>query len=481
LNHEGREEHEVKKLAYFVNFVAFVVLSCVWSAPFAAQTSGRENIPYADAKPVFDTLRADLLPAEFRDKTAGDREAAWPAWVARTDADIRARIAAGDDDSIVNFLLYGTSFTRKPRPTESEVGDLVTRPSVAVVWLRGRIGDFVAGVAAPGGNDRLAFAREVLRRHGIDTSTPSGKADAQRYLEERTVAMSASGALRTRALLDASATELSDRLTLFRDRGLSSDTSIFIDYGIDATLAAIARGGTLAAGSVRRVAIVGPGLDFSDKLDGYDFYPPQTIQPFAVVDSLMRLGLAAGGGVQVTAFDLSSRILDHLDAARLRASRGQSYPLFLPRNLAQSWSAPLVQYWLRVGDRIGAKGPAVAPPPNAGRADVRSILVRPGVVLATTTRDLNVVLQRPEPLPDQDRFDLVIATNILLYYDVFEQSLAGVNIAKMLRPGGFLLTNNRIFEIPATPLTGTGFTDVKYIDLPGIGATGDRIIWYQRQ
>ena len=74
-----------------------------------------------------------------------------------------------------------------------------------------------------------------------------------------------------------------------------------------------------------------------------------------------------------------------------------------------------------------------------------------------------------------------IATNILLYYDVFEQSLAAANIARMLRPGGFLLTNNRIFEVPSVPLTGTGFTDVIYISLPGVGDAGDRIIWYERR
>jgi hypothetical protein len=475
LNHEGHEGHEVKKFFYFVFFAALVVCLA------AQQPLGRENVPYADAKPIFDALRADLLPPEFRDRTAAEREAAWPAWVARRDAEIRARVASGEDDSIINFLLYGTTFTRRARPTEQQVGELVTKPAEAVKWLRPRIEDFADGLVMPGTNERLQFARDVLRRHGIDPATAAGRMDAQRYLEERTLAMSGTGALRTRTLLDASGTELSDRLTLFRDRGLSSDTSIFIDYGIDAALEAIRMQGVTAAGAVRRVAIVGPGLDFSDKLDGYDFYPPQTIQPFAVIDSLMRLGLASRAGVQVTAFDLSPRILQHLDAARTRARAGRSYPLVLPRNLDQAWSAPLAGYWQHVGDRIGEQAPAAAPPPNAGRAEVRRVLVRPSAVLATSTRDLNVVLQRPDPMPAAEQFDLVIATNILLYYDVFEQSLAGVNIAKMLRPGGLLLTNNRIFEIPSTPLTGIGFTDVTYIVVPGIGNTGDRIIWYQRQ
>jgi hypothetical protein len=180
----------------------------------------------------------------------------------------------------------------------------------------------------------------------------------------------------------------------------------------------------------------------------------------------------------VTAFDLSPRVLAHLDSVRMRARGGQAYQVVLPRNLDQSWSPPLVGYWQRFGDRIGAKGPVVAPPPNAGRAQVRTILVRPDVALSVTPRDLNIVLQRPET---GESFDVVLATNILLYYDVFEQSLAGINIAKMLRPGGFLLTNDRIFELPTTPLTGIGYTDVTYMSLAGIGNTGARIIWYQHQ
>jgi len=64
---------------------------------------------------------------------------------------------------------------------------------------------------------------------------------------------------------------------------------------------------------------------------------------------------------------------------------------------------------------------------------------------------------------------------------VFEQTLASANIARMLRPGGFFLTNNRVFELPGSPLSGVGYVDVTYMSLPGIGETGDRVIWYQKQ
>ena len=458
------------------------MLACLWRPSWfvSAQSQDRAYLTYADAGAVFDTLRSDLIPPEFRGKTMAEREALWPRWVESRDTEIRARVAEGDEDSVINFLLYGTTFTKRPRPTERQIGDLVSNPSDALTWLRPRIADLVAGVATAGNNERLQFSREVLRRRTIDPATQSGAEAAARYLEERTLAMSASGALRTRALLGGGATELSERLTLFRDRGLSSDTSLFIDYGIDATLQALTEQKLLPRGSVRRVAVIGPGLDFSDKLDGYDFYPPQTIQPFAIVDSLKRIGLAAAN-LQVLAFDLSPRVLQHLDAARTRARAGRPYPIALPRNLDQPWSAPLLAYWRRMGGAIGNAGPPVTPPPNAGRAEVRSLAVSPSVVLSVSGRDLNVVLQRPDPIPDDERFDLVIATNILLYYDVFEQSLAGINIAKMLRPRGFLLTNDRIFELPSTPLSGIGFTDVTYFALPGVGNTGARVIWYQKQ
>ena len=101
--------------------------------------------------------------------------------------------------------------------------------------------------------------------------------------------------------------------------------------------------------------------------------------------------------------------------------------------------------------------------------------------MSIVAEDLNIVLQRLEPLGADERFDLIVATNILVYYDVFEQSLALANVAKMLRPGGFFLTNNGIFELPTIPIDWVGQTDVTDMRLPGIGDTGDRVFWYRRQ
>jgi hypothetical protein len=435
----------------------------------AAQDTGRVNIPYSDAKPILDTLKADLLPAQLRALTPAQREAAWPQWVSQRDAEIRARLAAGDEDSVITFLLFGVTFTSQPRYSFAAAAAGRTADAVAAdPAVQRRITDMVAGIAAPGANERLQFARRVIEQHGIDVTTAAGKQAAEQVLRDALTRMLADYDTYFRAS--------SPGATLFRNRGLSSDTSIYAAFAIDAALKDVAAMGVLRPGSVRRVGVIGPGLDFTDKQEGYDFYPLQTIQPFAVIDSLRARNLAAARDFQMTTFDLNPRVNDHIDAAKRRARGGAAYTVQLPRDATQRWQRELLSYWTRVGDRIGESVRPTAPPPAAGRVDVRAVRIRPDVVETITARDLDIILQRPDPLPESERFDLVIATNILIYYDVFEQSLALSNIARMLRSGGVLLTNNPLFELPAIPVHQIGETKAVYTD-----AGSDWIAWYQRE
>src|SRR5918994_2191289 len=83
-------------------------------------------------------------------------------------------------------------------------------------------------------------------------------------------------------------------------------------------------------------------------------------------------------------------------------------------------------------------------PRSAGDVKVRAVRVRPDVVLSITPLDLNIVFERLEPLADDERFDLVVATNVFVYYDTFQQALAVTNVGRMLRPGGSLLSNQAV-------------------------------------
>lgn len=228
--------------------------------------------------------------------------------------------------------------------------------------------------------------------------------------------------------------------------------------------------------TVRRVAVVGPGLDFTDKQDGYDFYPQQTIQPFAVVDSLLRLGLANPEALQIETFDLSPRVNEHLAEAKRRALRGASYVVQLPRDPLVPWKPEVIRYWEHFADQIGRPVRPVSIPVNVGGLKVRAVSVRPTFVSRITVSDLNIVLQRPALL-QTERFDLIIATNIFIYYDVFEQSLAMLNVERMLRPGGILLSNNGLIEIPFSRVRSIDYLTVPYSDRTD---DGDHMIWYQR-
>src|SRR5215216_5118307 len=128
----------------------------------AGQTT---RLTYPDARPVIEAFSGSL-PDDLTNGSQHDVESEWPAWVARRDAAIRSRLLRGDEDSLVNLWLYGTSFTAHPRATARETSNAILEQDV-----RARLEDFLDGVAAPGVNDRLRFARTVLATHGIDPST----------------------------------------------------------------------------------------------------------------------------------------------------------------------------------------------------------------------------------------------------------------------------------------------------------------------
>src|SRR5688572_33273753 len=71
-------------------------------------------VRFSEARPMLTEL-AGNLPPEINQLTPAQLEAAWPGWIERHDRQIRARLEQGDEDTIVNWMLFGTSFTPRPR------------------------------------------------------------------------------------------------------------------------------------------------------------------------------------------------------------------------------------------------------------------------------------------------------------------------------------------------------------------------------
>jgi hypothetical protein len=439
--------------------------------------AGRALTSFADVKPILDS-QSDQLPGELRSPTEG----AWIAWARRQDASIRARLEQGDLDSMVNLLLYGTSFTRQPRV--SMQGEGIAQASKSGV-LRARVDDLVVGLRSPGDNERLIFLQQLLRRRGIDPENSDGPKQTgvfifqnlQRVVQERKTIAQAEP--KPAGPTDDPASLL-DRSSLFRDRGLSLDTGIFANFSIDQTLRDLKNRGVLRESQVARVAVIGPGLDFIDKNEGsaYDYYPQQTLQPFALYDSLVQLKLGKANALSMSIFDISSRVIQHVERARQRARKNIGYAIQLPRDGVLPWPPELASYWNSLGDAAGTAITPLNPPGIFQGLQTRAVLIRPEVVLACKPIDLDIVLERPN-LDAADRFDLIVGTNIFVYYDAFQQTLALENAGAMLKPGGILLTNDRLPAVPGGSMRLAGITVVPY-DSPG-ASVHQAVGWYRKQ
>jgi hypothetical protein len=456
------------------------LLLVAWAS---AAVAPARPVRFSEVRPILAEL-AGNLPPELNKLIPTELEAAWPGWISRHDRDIRTRLEQGDEDTIVNWLLFGTSFTTRPRAVlgavESGAGgdrELVLRRTIELISAR--IDDLLNALAAPGTDERRLFARALLQRRGLRFATAADREEAREYLRAAVVRV-ASEQDQIEQELGATAggdpmTEFIQRSRLFRTRGLSLDTSLVANYSIEQTLAAMKARGLLKSGTLRRIGIVGPGLDFVDKDVGFDVYPQQTLQPFAVLDSLDRLGLSSPGGPEVILFDISPRVISHVTRARARAEKNIGYTLNLPLPTNRTWVPEVRAYWKTFGDRIGTPAATPASKAIAGLAELRAVRARPSAVQRMSVVDLNIVTSRL----DGEALDLVIATNVFIYYDVLEQALAMSNVEAMVKPGGFLLAN---FSAPKlTSLTIRPVETSTTLYARASGGTEDLldfVIWY---
>ncbi len=432
----------------------FSVLVFVLLGGCAAGAQTPQFVPFSAAEPVLNSYLSSL-PTELK-PSGKPTAAAWDSWVHIQDKDIRARVEEGEENTLTNLLRLGVTYTKEPRITYEYLGQYGHSSFVDGVADK-RTDDLIKALSAPHPSQGMLEMKALLEKKGYSLKTPADQKKVKTYL------LGNLARLRDDVARDAQ-TAKTNKYQAFKDRGISTDSNLYPDYIIELHLRHMMDQGLLKPGSVRRVGIVGPGLDFVNKKSGSDFYPPQTTQPFAVLDTLARLGLADPDKVELYTFDISSRVNKHLEQARKEAAAGKPYTIQLLASPSDGWSktylAGFLEFWQKLGKQIGKSTTPIPVPEEASDIWNRAIAVSPSVVRRITPVDMNVVFQTVL-LPPDKQFDLVIGTNIFVYYDSLDQSLARANIGTMIKPGGYLLTNEALPNKAPSNLTDSLKTSVQ--------------------
>ena len=415
-------------------------------------------VPFSAAQPVLNAYSSSL-PAELKPPTAAN----WEKWVQTQDKDIRVRVEQGEENTLTNLLRLGVTYTKQPR---LEYGDLARYGHNTYVddIANQRADDLIKALSAPHPSEGMLEMRALLEKKGYSLKTPTEQKKVKAYM------LSLLARLRDDVEHDKQLAKV-NRYQAFQDRGISTDSNLYPDYAIDLQLRHMMDQGLLKVGMIHRVGIVGPGLDFVNKKSGSDFYPPQSTQPFAVIDTLLRLGLADLNSLELYTFDISPRVNKHLEKARREAAAGRPYTMQLLSSPSEGWGKTYIsgflEYWQKLGNEIGKPTKAIPVPEGAPDIWNRAVNVNPSVVKHVTPVDMNIVFQTVPLAPDK-QFDLIIGTNIFVYYGGLEQSLARANLGTMIKPGGFLLTNEQLPSKAPSKLTDSLKTTIQIAPSPPI-------------
>lgn len=418
-------------------------------------------------EPNFLSLHDDL-PPELKGLPPTELANNWPRWVEHLDRQVRARVWRGEEDTLANYLLLGTGYTGEPRITDTYRAGLVQQfgceqdaDNHVKSKILARSHDLARALGAPDGDERLLTTLEIVNRAGYASRTPEGQVLLAQYLFENLVrflneARSFSSEMRP---VNSKGLDTTSIANLYQSRGLSTDSSILVDCALHKGLRHIKNAGFLKSETVRRAGVIGAGLDFIDKLGGYDLHPPQITQPLLLTDTLLKLKLANENDLQIAILDISTRVFKHVERAVSEASDGQCYTLNLIHDSALEWSVEAVHFWETCGDQI-VDPSTCQQSSNFNGVFNRSIQVRPEWVTGIDPIDINIVCEQL-PASEDESFDLLVATNVLCYYDPFQQSLALRNAERILRPGGILLTTEELVGARYTNMSLLCDTHVK--------------------
>src|SRR5438552_14352876 len=225
----------MKKLKYqsllLLVLALMVAVGGVWLFAYCRAKQTGEHGPivlYATAKPVLEALASEL-PPQLREPNEGK----WKAWAQHEDDVVRARLEQGALDSMINLLLFGTSFTNQTR--------VITMHDSDDAVVQSRLNDLLQGLRNPGNNERLIFLRNVLRGSGMDPDSSAGYEKTKAFVLENLRRIVQEQITFREQLYEVSSESnqeagLFEGSCMFRERGISLDTTIMSRLGMDAAL-----------------------------------------------------------------------------------------------------------------------------------------------------------------------------------------------------------------------------------------------------
>ena len=374
--------------------------------------------------------------------TNGFSAATFDADVERLHRENLRRVREGDLDHLIFYILQSTKFTRRPPiepalsakalveglpPAEREAflrGDEGLRPAI-LGEVKTRIAAALRALAGAQTDSRQQYFRALMESAFADrTSRQAGL--EQEYLRVMRFVYRKEFVAQRAAAPAAAVSEL------YRSRGLSTDTAVEAGYVVYLGLGVLK--GLQPERRIRRVLIVGPGLDLAPRTALQESTPPESYQPWAVIDALVSLGLSTMGDLQVVAADINPRVVEHLRAAGRRPPA-----LTLASEVREGESVTFTRDFRDYFDSLGGTlsgSPASARSPGADGRLRKIVTVAAAAARPLRAESLDIVTERLT-----ERFDLVIATNILPYFDDRQLALVVSNVAAMLEPGGAFLHN----------------------------------------
>ena len=349
-------------------------------------------------------LRFDDLPRQFASRF--DRDS-FPTVIESINRETAGRERDGEFDHLIAYALQSDQFTSEPKIEPAQSAREYVQFGAIPAAVERRLTGFLKAVTKPDDNIRLKYFSRLLAPDQRNVPTLDYEYErVMRFLYQKEF----------RGVKDA-----------YETRGHSTDTQVAANYAVWNALAVIKA--SSPATKIRKILIVGPGLDFAPRTELVDVFRPQSFQPYAVADAVLGLHLAQGEDLQIDCVDINKRVIDFIDT------------FAVGNRLLHLYSEPGVAdynaYFAAIGHSIGVSAKGMKTRELPASFLQRSIVVNAKAAASVHAVRLNIVTERLE-----ESYDLVVATNVLLYFNAKELSLALTNIAKMLPAGGYFVHND---------------------------------------